>query len=151
MQALPTAPIWRRFAALIYDSFILAAISFAYGVVITVVGANKQTEVVRDYQVYSDSIWVFICWLVVLAGFYALFWKRGGQTIGMKTWRLQLISSEQAPVTWRQIFLRLLSAPPLVLLFGLGYWTRWFDQKGDCLHDKLSSTHVVLLPKESKT
>ena len=150
MQPLPTAPVWRRFAALVYDSFILLALSFAYGAVLTAAGAAMHPDMPHDYQPMFHSPLVIVGWFLVLAGFYAWFWKRGGQTIGMKTWRIQLVNTKPKPISWSQIGLRILVGIPATLCLGISYWFRLIDASGDCLHDKLSHTHVIVLPKKAK-
>ncbi len=149
MSPYPTAPIWRRFAALIYDGFILSALSFAYGALITLGGALASPQSER-YQPMFSGYWVFLGWLFVLCGFYAWFWKRGGQTLGMKTWRLQLVSIDAKPLAWTQVLKRLFFGLPSFALLGAGYWYRGFNAEGLCWHDKLSNTQVIVLPKPTK-
>ena len=50
-STFPTsAPLWRRFAALVYDTFLLGAISMAYGAVVTAIGAAFGAEQTQDYS-----------------------------------------------------------------------------------------------------
>jgi uncharacterized RDD family membrane protein YckC len=144
----PTAPLWRRLAALLYDGFILLALSFAYGAVATAIAAAIGLQS-QDYRPMFHH-WLFsLGWVVTLQGFYYGFWRKSGQTIGMRTWRIRLTDGANAAVLAGrgQCLVRLLLAPPLVLLGGLGYWYSLFDPRGDCLQDKLSRTRVVLMPK----
>ncbi|OGI41569.1 MAG: hypothetical protein A2150_00620 [Candidatus Muproteobacteria bacterium RBG_16_64_11] len=39
--------------------------------------------------------------------FYGWFWTRGGQTLGMRAWRLRLTRADGGPVTWRRAALRI--------------------------------------------
>ena len=144
----PSAPIWRRLAALLYDSFILLALSFCYGAIATFMGAALGVHA-EDYQPMFHH-WLFtIGWIGTLAGFYYWFWRKSGQTIGMRTWRIQLCDGNdqsQRP-SGRQCLLRMLFAPLLILLAGVAYWYRLLDRRGACLHDRLSHTQVVVVPK----
>ncbi len=142
------APLWRRFAALLYDSLVLLALSFAYGALVTLFGTLLAPEAPHDYSPMFDSHWVFIGWIAVLMGFYLYFWRRAGQTIGMKTWRLKLVGQAPGRLRYGQLFVRIAIAVPGLALLGLGYFYRWFDARGDCLHDRLSATSVILLPKK---
>ena len=84
-------------------------------------------------------------WLAIVAYFNSC-WKKRGQTLAMKTWRLRLQQPDGTLATTRQRWLRCLIAPvSLASLVGL-LWHLW-DKDGDCLHDKLTGTRVVLLPK----
>lgn len=150
MPQIPTvkAPLWRRFAALLYDSLVLLALSFAYGALVTLLGTLLAPEAQRNYSPMFDAPWVFIGLIAVLAGFYLYFWRRAGQTIGMKTWRLKLVGQAPGKLRYSQLFVRIAIAVPGLALFGLGYFYRWFDARGDCLHDRLSATSVILLPKK---
>lgn len=144
-----SAPIWRRLAALLYDSFILLALSFLYGAFITLVGALAGQHT-ADYQPMFRH-WTFtLGWILTLAIFYIWFWQKSGQTIGMRTWRLKLVDDleHQRIPHWRHCALRALVAPLVILPAGIGYWYGWIDKKGRCLQDKMSRTDVVLIEQE---
>ena len=89
--------------------------------------------------------------------FYVWCWRKTGQTLGMKSWRLQLQglnSQDQNQVQqlpgWKECWLRCLLAPLSMAIFGIGYLWCLVDKQGNCLHDIYSNTKVVLLPKKSK-
>lgn len=145
----PAAPVWRRLAALLYDSFILLAISFLYGAAATLAGTLAGWHQ-GDYQPMFRH-WAFtLGWVLVLAGFYIWFWHKSGQTIGMRTWRLKLVdgSNQLRTPSWHRCVLRALVAPPAIVLAGVAYWYRLIDRQRRCLHDRLSQTHVIEIPKE---
>lgn len=55
-------------------------------------GGTKPSLFVRTlYQFYLLAI----CFL-----FYGGFWVRGGQTLGMRTWRIKLVRQDGGPITW---------------------------------------------------
>lgn len=146
---IPAAPIWRRLAALLYDSFILLAISFLYGAAATFVGSIAGWHR-ADYQPMFQH-WVFtLGWVLVLAVFYIWFWHKSGQTIGMRTWRLKLVDGRDPTITpnWRLCTLRAVVAPPLIISGGIGYWYGLLDKQKRCLHDRCSHTHVIEVAKE---
>ncbi|HMU67228.1 MAG TPA: RDD family protein, partial [Cellvibrionaceae bacterium] len=60
-----SAPLWRRFAALGYDSLILMALSMGYGALITSVKVALGTPG-HDYQPMLKSPLYFLGWLSVL-------------------------------------------------------------------------------------
>jgi uncharacterized RDD family membrane protein YckC len=145
----PAAPVWRRLAALLYDSFILLAISFLYGAGATFVGVIAGWHQ-ADYQPMFRH-WAFtLGWVLVLATFYIWFWHKSGQTIGMRTWGLKLVDDgdQLRTPSWHQCALRTLVAPPAIAFGGMGYWYRLFDGQQRCLHDRLSNTHVIEVRKE---
>jgi len=150
-----SAPVWRRLAALVYDVFILLAVSFLYGASATLVGTLLGWHQ-ADYQPMFHH-WSFsLGWVAILVAFYVWFWHKSGQTIGMRTWRLKLVEGReladgrgsQSTASWHTCLLRALVTPPLVLLGGVGYWYGLIDRQGLCLQDKLSRTSVILVAKE---
>lgn len=68
---------------------------------------------------------------------YGGFWVRGGQTLGLRSWRLRL---DGGPITWMHAFKHfagaILSWPPL----GLGFLWPIFDREKLAWHDRLSGT-----------
>lgn len=147
------APLWRRFAAMIYDSLILLAISMFYGALTALIYVVTQGDPGKDYQPMMQGPLFQFGWLLSLAGFYVYFWYRGGQTVGMRAWRLRLVSAnssseDSSAVPLKHCLLRAAIGPFSLIIFGLGYLWAWLDRNGDCLHDKWSGTRVLLLPKK---
>ena len=83
--------------------------------------------------------------------YYALSWRIGGQTIGMKAWRLVLVSNDgQKKVTWRQIITRFLTAFLSAAPAFLGYLYAIIHKNHQTLHDLLSHTHIQQVPKSGQ-
>lgn len=150
MTAAPLmpSPVWRRIAALVYDTLILLALSFLYGATITTI-AVQQGSTPQEYQPMFQTPLFLMGWVLCLLSFYCWFWHKSGQTLGMRTWRLKLIQdkkSAQTP-TWGQCLLRSLISPPAILLFGLGYWYSLINKDKNSLQDKLTKTRVIIIKK----
>ncbi len=86
--------------------------------------------------------------LVTLAlVFCAGFWTRGGQTLGMRAWRIRLIAADGGPITLPRACGRFFAGWLAALPLGIGYWWALFDrQQRRCWHDMLSGTRVVRVP-----
>lgn len=144
-----SAGVFRRLAALFYDGLLLMAVSMAYGALALAIKVHLLGQEVTVGERAEIGWPGFVGWVVVLVGFYCYFWLRSGQTLGMRAWRLQLVSRRPAPLSLAQCLLRcplaLLSLAPL----GAGYFWRWFDPQQLTLHDRLSHTEVRLLPKRT--
>jgi uncharacterized RDD family membrane protein YckC len=138
--------IWRRFAAMIYDSLLLLAVSMAYGGVTL---AIKQL-VNNSQEAFVSGPLFQLGWLVVLIGFFCYFWMKAGQTLGMRAWRLQIVhinhKGDTVLPTLTQCLGRCLLAPVGLLLFFTGL----FRQDRQCLHDLWTKTHLILLIKTKK-
>ena len=72
---------------------------------------------------------------------------RSGQTLGMLAWRIRVDSIDQGKISFIQATVRILAAWPAFFMLGLGYLWIFFDDQGDAVHDKLSRSKVIVLPK----
>ena len=79
--------------------------------------------------------------------YFAWFWIHGGQTLGMKTWRIRVISTEGNTIDWKIAAIRYFGAIISWGLFTLGYLWSLFDKNKLCWHDMLSKTEIVDLRK----
>lgn len=151
-NSLPRAGLMRRLAALLYDGFLVAAIWMLIGFVLQLVVGPGTNELV-DGVVKTDpvlNIITFTLMVVSASGFYLWFWRRSGQTLGMMSWRLKLVSSQNQPIHFQQGLLRYVLAWPAFFIAGLGYLWLYIDENGDAIHDKLSLTKVVIVPKSHR-
>lgn len=87
-----------------------------------------------------------LLWLhlfAVLLAYFGGFWKHGGQTLAMKTWKIRLVAADRRPLSNRQILLRFLLAWPALALFGVGLLWALVDRERQFLHDRLAGTRLV--------
>lgn len=148
----PRAGLIRRLAAIMYDLLVLAALwMLAMALALLAVALLNSAGLISmaGYTDHADyiaqhKIWFQLYSLLVFAWFYLYFWCKGGQTLGMRAWRLLLVQQNGQPPTLKQAIIRALTA-----FLGLGnfwLWLRW--GKGLALQDQLSGTQVVTLSKE---
>ncbi|HSC67221.1 MAG TPA: RDD family protein [Cellvibrio sp.] len=148
-----TPSLLRRFAAMTYDSLLIMSISILYGAIVTGtnVAINGIPATGERVTWGAFGVIVFIGWILTIAVFFCYFWHKTGQTLGMKTWRMKMVTSTSlAPPSYPQCFIRCLCAPLSLLLLGIGYWLMYANPERQTLHDKLSKTRIVLLSKENK-
>jgi uncharacterized RDD family membrane protein YckC len=132
------AGLFRRLMAMLYDLFLLLSVLlFASALALLV------TRGTLDYHHPLFRSYLFI----ICFSFYAWFWIHGGQTLGMRAWRLRVQRLDGKPITLWQALLRFLSAIPSLAVFGLGYLWILVDKKRMALHDRISESVIVLLPK----
>jgi uncharacterized RDD family membrane protein YckC len=148
-----TPSLMRRFAAMVYDTLLLAAVSILYGAIATGINIAIKGAPATGERVSwgAFGIIVFIGWILTLVYFFCYFWKKSGQTLGMKTWRMKMYdaSSMQLP-SYSQCVIRCCCAPFSLLLFGIGYWVMYLSPERQTLHDKLSRTRILLQEKAKK-
>ncbi|MCL6619517.1 MAG: RDD family protein [Thermomonas hydrothermalis] len=105
--------------------------------------------------VHGDAIrggpwgWLELAALWLVTGLYAsLSWRRGGQTLGMRPWRLHLVASDgHTPPRWPALWRRYAVGTLSLLAGGLGFWWAWIDRAGLTWHDRASGTHLQRRPK----
>ncbi|MDA1372462.1 MAG: RDD family protein [Proteobacteria bacterium] len=139
----------RRLAALLYDGFLVAAIWMVLGFTLQLF-VGPDTNQLVDGRVQTNPELgniLFVLMVASCAGFYVYFWTRSGQTLGMIAWRIKVVNLKGYPLNPIQALLRFIAAWPAFFMLGLGYLSMYLDPNGDAMHDKLSSSKVVLLPK----
>ena len=129
--------LWRRLAAMFYDIWLVAALWLLGATVDTFVGAGSKGShlALQLYAVLSPM------------AFFSWFWMHGGQTLGMRAWRLKLLSATGNAVTLRQSMTRCAGAMLSMLALGLGYLWILFDRDGLAWHDRISNTRLVMVRK----
>lgn len=85
----PPAPLWRRLIASIYDGLLLLGLLMA-AALIEVLVRDQLLGLVRD------DTWLQLYFFLVGLAFFSLSWTRGGQTLGMRVWRLQVRRADGA-------------------------------------------------------
>lgn len=152
LNALPSAGVLRRFAAIAYDALLLLAISISYGAIATLANVLLQGQPPEGQKVEWGNwgLLVFVGWVLTLVLFFCYFWHKSGQTLGMRAWRMKLVGEGLASPGIKQCLVRCLIAPFSLACLGLGYLWLWFDPQKLTLHDRLSNTRVIVLPKEKK-
>ncbi len=78
--------------------------------------------------------------------FFAGFWTHGGQTLGMRAWRIRLVGRGGGRVSWGQATLRFFAAIVSWLALGLGFLWALVDRERHAWHDRCSGTRLIRLP-----
>lgn len=129
-----------RLGAVLYDALLLAALlilaSFLYIPLVDQALAPPFNRAL--YQLYL---------LAIGLAYFGWFWVHGGQTLGLRTWRLRLVTRDGAAVTWKQAVRRFLAAIVSWLCLGLGFLWVLVDREKLAWHDRFSGTRLILLPK----
>ena len=152
-QDFATPSLLRRFAAMIYDSLLLMAISILYGGLATGINVliNGAPATGERVSWNEFGVVVFIGWLATINFFFCYFWHKSGQTLGMKTWRMRMHQTANMELpTYKQCVIRCCLAPISLLALGIGYWAMYLNTERQTLHDKISNTRILLLAKDKK-
>lgn len=139
----PSAGLGKRLLAITYDLFLLAALLFIAEIL--PVALNHGTAISRDNGALVFYLLHPLYILLVSFLFFGGFWTHGGQTLGMKTWKLRIVSLQGGPVSWQQAGLRYVVALVSWACGGLGFLWSLFDQDKRCWHDRASATKLITL------
>ena len=143
----PNAGLPRRVAAIVYDLFLILAISLLYGLLVWLIRSSVEGTM-KEHEIpgHFSSALIMVGWWLALASYFNHCWKKRGQTLAMKAWRLRLQQPDGTLATSKQRWCRSIIAPlSLISVAGL-LWLLW-DKSNGCLHDRLTGTRIVLLPK----
>ena len=131
----PSASLIKQLAAMIYDSLLIFAVLFFASCDRAVVQSRRSHCIEHLVQPLSA---VSCC-----TAYYAWFWQKSGQTLGMRVWKIRLVIESGETPAGAVCYLRLACALLSLLCLGLGYWWRLF--KPYTWHDRLSHTRVINL------
>jgi uncharacterized RDD family membrane protein YckC len=140
LSTATNAGLARRLVAMTYDLLLLVAILMVatLPVVLFFGGVPRGTLAHLLYQIYLlAAIFLFFGW----------FWVHGGQTLGMRAWRLRVARQDGLALTWRDALVRFLAAIPSLLCAGLGYLWILIDRDRLAWHDRISHTRVLRMPR----
>lgn len=130
----------RRLMAMLYDGLLLFAVeAVAAGCLSWYLGSVPEDG--------NPAYFAFL--LTVAFAFYGGFWTAGGQTLGMKTWRLRVETETGDPLNFKAALIRFLMALASWLPLGLGFVRMLWDERRRTWHDVVSGTRVVRLPKQT--
>jgi len=150
-ESLGKVSIIRRIAAIGYDALLcLALLMTTTGLYMlianTLIGSEKYKVMTETGKTLHDPLLSSILF-IVLYGFFAYFWTKNGQTLGMQAWHLRVQNSNRTSISLTQALLRFLMAGISAACFGLGYLWMLIDKKDRTWQCIFSDTQVVRVPK----
>ncbi len=132
---MQSASFRKRLASMFYESLLLTALLLVAGFFyIPVFGSVQGPFQKAVFQLYL---------LGVMMLYFVLFWKRGGQTLAMKTWRIRLVSLDGNPLSTARCIMRFSLATLGLLCAGAGFFWAFVDPDRQFLHDRLCKTRLI--------
>ncbi len=149
-SASPRSPalVGRRLLALLYDLLPAAALWLSLSALFTLgytwLGDHDPRQNIPAFSALQWLLWLG-CWL--LTGLYATAsWRRGGQTLGMRPWRIRVVGLDGSDPGRAALWTRYAVGTLSLLTGGLGLWWAWLDRERLAWHDRASGTRVVRVP-----
>ncbi len=129
-------PFFRRLAAILYDLLVLLAVLFFATAIVLPLNFGEA---------FSSEQFLYPIYLLIVSFiFYGWFWTHGGQTLGLRSWKMTVLTFDQQPINWKQAFIRFITAIISWLCLGLGFVWFFVDKKQMTWHDRLSGTSLFL-------
>ena len=149
-EEISTASLGRRIVAIIYDLFPLFGIFMGVAMLIVMPTKIFLYGFDENWSSFNLPLQIILTATMIyaLSSYFLYCWRKQGQTLGMKAWRIKLIQKNGQLADKDQCIKRLFFSLGSFLCFGIGYWSYFFSKDKNCLHDVLSETRVILLPKK---
>ena len=129
----------RRLMAIIYDLFLLIALLLIATTAFVMV-FNEGNKILPGHPLHPFLV-IFL--VIICFGFYGWFWTHGGQTLGMKTWKMKLQQKNAQPITWPLALIRFTTAVISWSAAGLGFFWSLFHPQRRTWHDIASNCVLV--------
>ena len=139
-RKLVPAGLLLTLGAALYDGLLLAAILFIAAAAL-VVGRGGEA-------VAPGAVWFKLYLLAAGFPYFGWCWTRSGQTLGMKTWRIELRRADGAPVRLYDAMVRYLVAALSWLAAALGFVWMLADARRRSWHDLASHTVLVRITRD---
>jgi len=131
-DALSEPGFLRRLAATLYDLLLLIAVLFV---------ATALLLPLNKGEAFTTQQFFYPLYLLIISFlFYAWFWTHGGQTLGLRAWKIKVLTLDLKPISWKQALLRFAAAIISWGIFGLGFFWILIDKNHRSWHDNLSKT-----------
>ena len=134
----------RRLVAITYDALLLLGVLFFASIPLALVSSDVPQQ--QPWLLLKQAYLLGVIYL-----FFAGFWTHGGQTLGMRAWRIRLVTNTGESITWGLSLKRFLYSILSWLVLGLGFVWVLFDDDKLAWHDRLSASHLILLPKKNRS
>jgi uncharacterized RDD family membrane protein YckC len=128
----------RRMLAIIYDLFLLIALLFIATAIM--MALNDGNAIEPGQPLYPFYI---IYLLIVSFVYYGWFWTHGGQTLGMKTWKIRLQQIDGQAITWPLALIRFITAIFSWSAAGGGFFWSLFSPQKRTWHDIASKSVLI--------
>lgn len=133
----------RRLAAMLYDLFPLLGLWMLVAALFLLASGGR---VDAAHPPFAYQLALRVALIAVSAAYFTVSWTRGGQTIGMRAWRIRVEAADGSHLSWPRALLRFCVALVSLGFFGLGYLWCLIDREGRAWHDLAARSRMIHLP-----
>lgn len=120
---------------MLYDGVILLGLLMLASAAALPFGDPHKTA----FEDFWFTSWLFLVCFAYLGGC----WRYKGMTLGMRAWRLRLLSTDGTAISWPRCLLRFFTAIVSIAVFGLGILWALLDRQKRGWHDIAANTLLV--------
>ena len=143
-EPVEPATVAARYAALLIDGMLIMIMVMTLRAGLTLLGNGIQFE----GQIILGTLFMLFA-LTLSFAYHTLFIGVCGQTPGKMLLRIQVVTTNNSAMTYRQAMLREVLGKTLSLPLLLGYFMALFNPRHLAAHDKIADTCVIKLITES--
>ena len=142
MEKTPYLGPFLRIIASVYDFFLMLGVWMLVGSIGLLIN-NLGFSSIYDVEKFNPFLGLI---LVIASGwaFFAFFWMKGGQTLGMQAWGFKIVNTDpnNDRITLKQTFLRYSVNCGMLALLGMPLFLIYVDSKKLAVNDILSKTRL---------
>ncbi len=129
----PASP-GRRLLAIVYDALIVFGLLLLAAAVALPLDFLGQ-QAFRDplFTLYLAAVWFL---------YEAWCWRRAGMTLGMRAWRIRLVTEHGGTLSWTMCLVRFVAGIAGFAALGAGFFWAFVDPSKRCWHDLASGTRL---------
>ncbi|WP_051206534.1 RDD family protein [Oceanospirillum maris] len=139
------AGLVRRLGAMMYDFLIIVAIWMLLGFA-RLPFLDQGVDAMNDRAGPGFQSLLFL----ITFGFFAFFWLRTGQTLGMLAWRIRIQNANGHSISMTQALMRFFSGAFSLICLGLGHFWMLFTPAKQTWPDRFSDSEVVYVPSDKE-
>lgn len=134
----------RRLGAIFYDTMlVIGSIMIIGGILATMAARMMGLETLPPGSTPANLL--FILYLLMIYGFFTYFWTHGGQTLGMRAWKIRVITNNGEPLNQKQATSRFFWAILSWGALGIGFLISLTQARCLAWHDQFSHTRLIHL------
>ncbi len=147
------ASLVKRLLAIFYDLLIIFFITFLLTIVFQQLVIQLELITLEKVQITQEGETVNVIpasspvsfllksiWFFISLFYFGHYWTKHGQTLGMRVWKIKVVSNQDTLISWYQAIKRYLFA-----LLGLGLFWIIVDKENLALQDRLSQSKLLSL------